>query len=137
MSTKLNVPYTKSRLPTNGPLIEDYCSGTQKIRELYVSSDITAMVAVVGPNRRLAMHVSVSLEKTGGDVATVLMNSSNTELAPARASPSILAMFPFLASRRDIPSFSIKRLELTISQIEDTHITDTHTFIGGPPRMTH
>ena len=93
------------------------------------------MAAVVGPDRFLTMHVSVSLEKTGGDVSTVLVNSSNTELAPAMVSQSILAMFPVIASRHDVPSFTVKWLEFTISHIEDMGITDTHTFIAGLPRM--
>ena len=135
MSTQLKVSYTKNRSPTDGPPIEDYCSGSQKIRELYISSNMTAMAAVVGPDRFLTMHVSVSLEKSGEDVSTVLVNSSNTELTLAMASPSILEMFPFLASLRDVPSFAVKGLELAISHIEDTGITDTHTFIAGLPRM--
>jgi hypothetical protein len=66
MSTQLKVPYTKSRSPTDGPPIDDYCSGSQKIRELYVSSDMTSMIAVIGPDRRLTMHLSVSLETWEG-----------------------------------------------------------------------
>ena len=135
MFTQLKVSHTKSRSPTEGPPIKDYCSGSQKIRELYISSNMTAMVAVGGPNRRLTMHVSVSLKKLGGDVSTVLLNSSNTELAPAMESPSILAMFPFLASPREFPLFAVKGLELTISHIEDTGIINTHTFIAGLLRM--
>jgi hypothetical protein len=110
MFNQLKVPCTKSRSQTHGPPIDDYCSGSQKIRELYVSSDMTAMIAVVGPNRRLMIHVSISLEKLGGEFKTILTNSSNTELAPAMASPVILAMFPFLASRRNIPAFAVKGL---------------------------
>ena len=68
-------------------------------------------------------------------MATVITNNSNTELAPAMASSAILAMFPFLASRRGIPAFAVKGLELTISQIEDTNITNTHIYIGGLPRI--
>ena len=135
MFTQLKVSYTKSRLQTDGPPIEEYCSGSQKIRELYISSNMTAMVAIVGPNRCLTMHVSVSLKQLGGDISTVLVSSSNIELALAMASPSILLMFPFLASCRDVPSFAVKRLELMVSHIEDTGITDTHTFIAGLPRM--
>ena len=73
--------------------------------------------------------------ESGGDVSTVLVNSSNTELAPAMASPSILAMFTFLTSCRDVPLFAVKGLEVMIYHIEDTGITDTHTFIAGLPRM--
>ena len=113
MSTQLKVPYTKNRSPTDGPPIEDYCSGLQKIRELYVSSDMTAMVAVVGPDHQLTMHVSVSFEKLGGNINTVLTNSSSTALTLAMASPVILAMFPFLTSCRNIPSFVVKGLGLT------------------------
>ena len=134
MSTQLKVPYTKSCSLTDGPPIDDYYSGSQKIIELYVSSDMTAMVTVVGPDRCLTMHVSVLLEKLGGDVSTVLMNSSNTELAPAIASPVILAMCPFLASCRNIPSFTVKGLELNISHTKNTGITDTHAYLDGLPR---
>ena len=96
---------------------------------------MTAIVAVVGLDLWLIMHVSMSFKTLGGNINTVLMNSSNTELAPAMALPVILAMFPSLASRHDIPAFTVKGLELTISQIEDTSISDTHTHIGGLPRM--
>ena len=89
MSKQLKVFYTQSHPQTEGPPIDVYCTGSQKIEELYVSSDMMAMVAMVGPDRCLTIYVSVLLEKMRGDVTTILMNSSNTELAPAMASPVI------------------------------------------------
>ena len=93
------------------------------------------MVAVVRPNCHLTMHVSIFLKKLKGDVTTILMNRSNTKLAPAMASPVILAIFLFFASCRTIPLLAVKELELKITHIEDTGITATHTHIGGLPRI--
>jgi hypothetical protein len=131
MSTQPKVPYTKRHSLTEGPLLNDYCSGSQKIRELHTSLDMTAMVAVVGPNRCLTIHVSILLENLGGTVTTILMNNSNTELAAAMASPVILAIFPLLASHHNIPLFSVKdwNLQLPTLRTQASPIF-THTLVG-------
>ena len=135
MSTQLKVPYTNSLSPTEELPIDNYCSESQKIRELYISSAMTAMVAVVGSNRHLTMHVSVLFKKLGGDVTTILMNSNNTRPAPAMTSSVILAIFLFLASCCDIPLFAVKGLELTITHIESTGIINIYTHLGGLPTI--
>ena len=96
--------------------------------------DMTGAVAVVGPDRRLTMHVSPSFKRTNGEVSAVFLNSSNTELAPARVGVNLLAMFPFIANCRDVPSFAIKGDEITSAQAAEAEMNDSHMHMAALPR---
>jgi hypothetical protein len=134
MSTQLKVIYTLSRSATDGPPFDQFCSTTPELRELYIMSDMTGAVAVVSSDRRLTMHVSPSFKRTDGEVSSVFLNSSNTELAPARAGVNLLANFPFIASRRDMPTFAIKGDKITSAQAQEVELEESNMHIGALPR---
>ena len=98
--------------------------------------DMTGTVAVVSPDRRLTMHVFPLLKRTGGEVSAVFLNSSNTELAPARAGVNLLAIFLFIASRHDVLAFSIKGDKITDAQAQalETEMNNSHMHIAALPR---
>jgi hypothetical protein len=80
------------------------------------------------------MHVSPSFKRTDGEISSVFLNSSNTELAPARAGVNLLANFPFVASRRDVPSFAVRGEEITNAQAQEVEMEDSHMHIAALPR---
>ena len=80
------------------------------------------------------MHVSPSFKRTDGEVSSVFLNSSNTELAPARAGVNLLATFPFVARRCDIPAFTVKGGEITNAQVQEVEMEDSHMHIAALPR---
>ena len=97
-------------------------------------SDMTGAVVVDSPDRRLAMHVSLSFKRTDGEVSSVFLNSSNIELAPARVRVNLLTNFPFIASRRNMPAFAVKGDEITNAQAQEVELEESHMHITALPR---
>ena len=97
-------------------------------------SDMTGAVAVVSSDRRLTMHVSPSFKRTDGEVSSVFLNSSNTELAPVRAGVNLLANFPFIASRCNMPAFAVNGDEITNAQAQEVELEETHMYIAALPK---
>ena len=80
------------------------------------------------------MHVSPSFKRTDEEVSSVFLNSSNTELAPARAGVNLLANFPFIASRCDMPTFAVKGDQITNAQAQEVELEESHMHIAALPR---
>jgi hypothetical protein len=114
----------------NGPPFDEFFSTTQALRELYIMSDMAGAVAVIDPNRRMAMYISPSFKKADGGVSAVFLNSNNTELTPALVTVSLLSVFPFIASRHDVPSFAVKGEETTAVQSQEVELEDSHIYIA-------
>ena len=64
----------------------------------------------------------------------MFLNSSNTELAPARAGVNLLANFPFIASCCNIPTFAVKGGEITNAQAQEVELEESHMHIAALPR---
>ena len=97
-------------------------------------SDMTGAVTVVSSDRRLTMHVTPSFKRTDREVSSVFLNSSNTDLAPVRDRINLLANFPFIASRRNMPAFAVKGNEITNTQAQEVELEESHIHIASLPR---
>ena len=80
------------------------------------------------------MHVSSSFKRAGGEVSSVILNISNTELAPARAGFNLLTNFPFVPSRCNVAAFAVKGDEITNAQALEVELEEPHMQIAALPR---
>ena len=80
------------------------------------------------------MHVSPSFKKMNGEVSSVFLNCSNTDLAPAIAGVNLLTTFPFIVSRRNVPAFVVKCDEITNAQAQEEELKESQMYIMVLPR---
>ena len=97
-------------------------------------SDMTSSVEVVSSDRRLTTQVSPSFKRADGEVSSVFLNNNNIALAPARPGVNLLANSPFIASRRNIPSFAVKGDANTNTQVQEVDFEESHMYIVALPR---
>ena len=119
-STQFQTAYTERRSATEGPPVLAFSNGDEGTRELYVLSAMSGLVAIVEPNKHLTMKIAPIYKRVNGALRHVLLNSSNTELAPCMAGPAMMEHFVTIASRREAPSFALKGEPLTVELFTDS-----------------
>ena len=78
------------------------------------------LVAIVELNKHLTMKITPIYKRVNGALRHVLLNSSNTELAPCMAGPAMMEHFVTIALSREAPSFALKGEPLSVELFADT-----------------
>ena len=126
-STEFLSLYMERQAATDGP--------PPLAQEMYTPSHMTGKIAIIEPDCQLTIKVAPMYRKVSGIFRYITLNSSNTKFVPAMAAPGMLEHFPTLETRRDVPGFAIKGIELTTELHKGTGITWTHMHMMALPRM--
>ena len=125
------IPFLK-RAAATAPDLHYYSSASPTIKAMFVEGHATAALAVVEPNGYVRVKPNPIVKRNADNTPiSILINGSDTELAPCIAGPEIFDHFICVCTRRAAPPCAFRGVPLTEAQFEGSGIPyapNTHLF---------